>query len=302
MPIITGIQKYSIHDGEGIRSTVFFKGCPLTCLWCHNPETQSYQRQLSVDEERCVGCGSCLKACPEGCISLVDGRSQTDFVKCTACGQCVDYCNLNLRTLIGEEYDVDTLVSLLQKDEIFYEESGGGVTLSGGEVMTQDMDYLEALLKKLFRLGIQVNIDTCGQAPYENFARVLSYVDTFLYDIKVLDDEKHREYTGVSNRLILQNLEKLVAAGAKINLRIPVISGVNAEETKMIAIINYLREHEMYPVKVNLLPYHNTGSGKYARLGENYEGVAFATPTNEEMEGFALLFKNAGFANVKIGG
>ncbi|MGF7019046.1 pyruvate formate lyase activating enzyme [Lachnospiraceae bacterium PF1-21] len=302
MPIITGIQKYSIHDGQGIRSTVFFKGCPLSCSWCHNPETQNYQRQLSVDEERCSGCGKCLKGCETECIHLEATHAQTDFEKCTACGECADYCYQNLRTVIGEEYEVEKLVDLLKRDEMFYEESGGGVTLSGGEVMTQDMDYLEALLKKLTLLGISVNIDTCGYAPYANFERILPYVDTFLYDVKVIDDQKHRHHMGVSNTLILENLERLALAGASLNIRIPVVGSVNANSQDIKAIASYLGERKIQPVQINLLPYHNTGSGKYGRIGKEYQGETYATPAAAEMEDFAKLFTGAGFTNVKIGG
>ena len=149
MSLITDIQKYSIHDGDGIRTTVFFKGCHLKCTWCHNPETQSYTKELLFDEEKCIGCGNCVPVCPTGAITLKDGKAVTDRTKCTACGDCIDACYLNLREIAGKEYSVDELVKLLRKDEMFYEESGGGVTLSGGEVMTVDIDYLEALVKKL---------------------------------------------------------------------------------------------------------------------------------------------------------
>lgn len=299
---VTSIQKYSIHDGDGIRTSVFFKGCPLRCVWCHNPETQNYQKQSLYDAEKCVGCQSCLMACPQHAIHEENGKMVTDFNLCTACGTCTDHCNLNLREIAGKEYSIDELVKELRKDEMFYEESGGGVTLSGGEVMTMDMDYIEALVKKLDRFGISVTIDTCGYAPYENFERILPYIDTFLYDIKAIDPELHRQYMGVDNKLILENLEKLSAAGARIYIRIPTIKEVNGTDEAMKAVIDYLLEKKISVACVNLLPYHNTGSSKYPKLGVEYQGAGFHAPDKEEMEHFVELFKEAGFHNVRIGG
>jgi pyruvate formate lyase activating enzyme len=242
-------------------------------------------------------------ACPQHAIHQAeDGKMVTDYSLCTACGTCVDSCNLNLREIAGKEYTIPELVKELRKDEMFYEESGGGVTLSGGEVMATDMDYVEALVKALHRIGITVTIDTCGYAPYENFERILPYVETFLYDIKAMDPEIHKQYMGVDNGLILENLKKLSEAGAKIYIRIPVIKEVNGNDETMQAIIRYLTDEKIRVARVHLLPYHNTGSSKYPRLGEEYKGTDFHAPSNEEMEHFTELFKEAGFHNIKIGG
>jgi pyruvate formate lyase activating enzyme len=302
MSLITSIQKYSIHDGDGIRTTVFFKGCGLHCQWCHNPETQSYKKQLLCDREKCVGCGCCEAACPEHAVSISEGKASTDKNLCCACGICTDYCNLNLREIAGKEYSVDELIKELKKDEMFYEQSGGGVTLSGGEVMTADIDEIETLCKKLVFLGITVTIDTCGYAPFENYKRILPYVDTFLYDIKTLDPDLHEKYIGKGYELIFDNLEKLSAAGARIYIRIPMIKEVNGSEEAMKNIISYLKEKNIRAACVNLLPYHNTGSSKYERLGIDYEGKGLHAPDQKEMEGFVELFKKAGFTNTKIGG
>lgn len=302
MSLITSIQKYSIHDGDGIRTTVFFKGCLLKCVWCHNPETQSFKPQLLYDRERCLGCRSCEAVCPEKAVHEEEGKVITDPQLCSGCGTCVDYCNYNLREIAGKEYTVKELLKELIKDEMFYEESGGGVTLSGGEVMTADMDFVEELAGQLKRMGITVTIDTCGQAPCENFKRLLPYVDTFLYDIKTMDNEVHKKYMGMGNEQILENLEQISNEGARIYIRIPVIKEVNGTEKDMQAIIDYLKEKQIRAAGVNLLPYHNTGSGKYERMGQVYEGAALSAPSKDEMEQFVTLFKEAGFHNVKIGG
>lgn len=302
MPYITNIQKYSIHDGDGIRTTVFFKGCPLNCQWCHNPETQAFQKQLLIDLEKCTGCGACVVSCPNNAIEMMEGRMVTDQEKCIVCGECTTFCLSNIREITGKEYTVRELVKELMKDEMFYEESGGGVTLSGGEVLCMDMDFIESLVKTLYRKGVTVTIDTCGFAPYDNFKRLLPYIDTFLYDIKMVDQDKHKKYTGVENALILSNLEHLSEDGGRIYIRIPVIKGVNADEQSMQEIVDWLKEHKIHVEQVNLLPYHNTGSNKYRRLGTTYKGITFETPTKEEMEYFIEIFRVGGYHNTKIGG
>lgn len=300
--LITNIQKYSLHDGEGIRTTVFFKGCPLSCKWCHNPETQQFEKQLMTNQEKCTGCGACVMSCSKAAIYMENNKALTEYDKCDSCGECTTYCLENLREMAGREYTLPELIKELKKDEMFYEESGGGVTLSGGEVMCMDMEYIEQLVKQLHRQGISVTIDTCGFAPYDHFERILPYIDTFLYDVKMIDSTRHKQYTGVENDLILENLKKLSANGAKIYIRIPVIKGVNAEEKHIKETIKWLLEEHIQMKQVNLLPYHNTGSGKYARLEKAYEGENFEVPTNEEMARFAELFKEAGISNIKIGG
>ena len=295
MCLVTNIQKYSIHDGDGIRTTVFFKGCPLRCAWCHNPETQSFKSQILTNREKCTGCMTCAAACSEGAIYIKDKKAATDYSKCTGCGKCVTECLSNIREKAGKTYTIKELLKELKKDEMFYEESGGGVTLSGGEVMCMDMNYIETLAKKLHKQGISIMIDTCGYALYENFTRVIPYADAFLYDIKAIDDELHKHFTGVSNELILENLKKLSKANARIYIRIPVIKGVNADDKSMNAVISWLIENKINAAQINLLPYHNTGSSKYGRLEMAYAGEVFEAPSAEEMEHFVSMFKQAGF-------
>jgi pyruvate formate lyase activating enzyme len=193
---------------------------------------------------------------------------------------------------------MDRLLEIIKQDEMFYEQSGGGVTLSGGEVLAQDIDYLTALIRRLFREGFSVNIDTCGYASFDNFIRILPFVDTFLYDIKLINPEKHQEFTGVDNSLILDNLIHLSEAGAKIAIRIPVINGVNATLQEMTDISHWLLNNRIHAEQINLIPYHNIGTGKYAKLDKAYAGVCFSSPAKEALEEFTQLFVRAGFSNV----
>ena len=307
MHTITNIQKYSIHDGDGIRTTVFFKGCHLRCWWCHNPETQDFDPELQTDIAKCTGCGRCEAVCPAGAITMSEpdenGRKAViDRELCIRCGKCVDECLGNFRVLVGREYPIKELIKICLQDQMFYEQSGGGVTLSGGEVMAMDPDYIQALVKALYREGIDVTIDTCGQAPYGNFEAILPYVSTWLYDIKVIDDDKHKKYVGMSNRLILDNLRGLAAAGARIYIRIPTVKEVNGDPESMAQIMSFLKENGIQPRQVNLLPYHSTGSHKYGKLGRDYPAAELTAPSDEEMESFVKQWNKAGFANVKIGG
>ena len=302
MKNITNIQKFSIHDGDGIRTSVFFKGCPLKCEWCHNPETQRYEREMQFDPGKCTGCGACVKACPSQALTMKDGRPVLDKEACTLCGRCENYCPAGIREIVGREYTVKELVKELMKDQIFYEDSGGGVTLSGGEVMTMDMDYILAVARELKRQDITLTIDTCGYVQYERLQALLPYVNTFLYDVKVMDPELHKKYIGADNKLILENLVRLARDGARIYIRIPTIKEVNGNEKNMRETIAFLKEHDIHPAQVNLLPYHDTGSGKYPKLDMDYKGTDLHAPDREEMEAFVRLFIEAGFANTKIGG
>lgn len=302
MKNITNIQKFSIHDGDGIRTTVFFKGCPLRCEWCHNPETQRYEREMQFDRGKCTGCGTCAKVCPNHAITMEDGKPVLDKEACMLCGKCENFCPAGIREVIGREYTVKELVKELMKDQMFYEESGGGVTLSGGEVMAMDPEYIAAIAKELKHQDVTLTIDTCGYVPYERFEAILPYVDTFLYDVKVMDPKLHRKYMGVDNKLILDNLIRLAGDGARIYIRIPTVREVNGNEDNMKETIAFLKEHDIHPAQVNLLPYHDTGSGKYQKLDMEYKGTNLHAPEKEEMEAFVQLFVNAGFQNTKIGG
>lgn len=316
-PLITNIQKYSIHDGTGIRTTVFFKGCPLSCRWCHNPETQLYTPVILTYQERCVGCGACETVCPVGAVRMEqkdtgafpeNSRTEaavwavTEHDRCTGCGVCVDECLQNARELCGTAWEIPKLVNEIMKDQAFYETSGGGVTLSGGEVLAQDMDYMEKLMRILKNRGVRIFIDTCGAVPFEHFERALPYTDTFLFDIKLIDPEKHQVYTGRSNVQILDNLKKLSEKGASLWIRIPVIGGVNDTEEEIGGIGDFLKENGISYRQVNLLPYHNTGSGKYQHLNREYEGAEYYVPDKERMEDLKKILEAKGIGPVLIGG
>ena len=304
MKNITNIQKFSIHDGDGIRTTVFFKGCPLKCEWCHNPETQRFEKEMQVDREKCTGCGTCASVCPNGAVRMTeDHRPSWDPKACTFfISSFENFCPAGVREIVGREYTVKELTKELMKDQMFYEESGGGVTFSGGEVMSMDMDFILAMAKELKRQDVTLTIDTCGYVPYERFEKILPYVNTFLYDVKVMDPELHKKYMGTDNKLILENLIRLSQDGARIYIRIPTIKEVNGNEENMKETIAFLKQHDIHPAGVNLLPYHDTGSGKYAKLDMEYKGTDLHAPDKEEMEALAALFVNAGFTNTKIGG
>lgn len=295
-PKITSIQRYSIHDGKGIRTTVFFKGCPLRCAWCHNPETQKYIPELLFYEERCKDCKACADECETG------NAPNNNRSACKACGDCIDACAYDAREICGKTYSIDELMNELLKDRAFYENSGGGVTLSGGEVLSQEPGYIEELVKRLHRSGISVNIDTCGAVSYSAFSRFLPYVDTFLYDIKLLDDDRHILLTGKSNKIILDNLKKLSNEDKKIWIRIPVIDGVNATTEDIRAIAMFLKEANIKYQQINLLPYHDTGSGKYAHLGIDYDDINYKTPSVDCLNELKRSLEVLGAGLVEIGG
>lgn len=285
---ITQVQRYCLHDGPGIRSTVFFKGCPLKCAWCHNPETQAFGTELMRHEARCTGCGACETICGE----------REACVPCTGCGRCVGACPAQAREVVGRALSPDALSDLLLRDRAFYDRSGGGVTLSGGELLAQPEAALLELLRRLQRHGVHVLADTCGHAPWARLEALLPYIQGFLYDFKAFSPITHAHYTGVDNGLILDNLCRLSRAGADVALRIPVIPEVNVPE--MPEIIHFVRQH-VNVSRVHLLPYHRLGSDKRARLGEG-GAMLFTEPEDAAMQTIARQWQAAGFEQVVIGG
>jgi pyruvate formate lyase activating enzyme len=296
--LVFDLMRFALHDGPGIRTTVFLKGCPLHCWWCHNPESQRREPELIYHEERCTLCADCMGVCPHGAVRLEDGKAITDPALCQQCGECVEVCVADARRLAGQWMSVDDVVAEVTRDQILFEESGGGVTLSGGEPLMQAA-FAEELLAALHGRGIHTVLDTCGFANPKLLRRVSPHVDLFHYDLKLMDAEKHRQFTGVSNDLILANLKMLAEQGSAVIVRMPIIPTVNDGEEAIAAASCYLRQLGLR--NVDLLPYHRIASGKYRRLHQDYRLEDLEPPSAEQMEALAARFRHEGFT-VRIGG
>ena len=277
--IISDIKRFAVHDGNGIRTTVFLKGCPLNCLWCHNPEGIFFKTQLAFYENKCVGCGECVSVCSNHVHKMTDKEHVLDRNLCVACGKCVDQCLGSALTLYGKEYTVEELLPILLEDKDFYETSGGGVTLSGGECLCQ-ADFCKELLITLKKKGIHTAVDTCGFVPKESIDKVLLYADTFLYDVKAIDEDVHIKCTGQSNTIILDNLKYIDSLGKKIEIRIPFVPKYNSNQIeKIVGFLSALKNIKV----VKVLPYHNYAGSKYEALGmENT--LPQILPTEEEIK------------------
>lgn len=286
--LVFNIMKYSISDGPGIRTTIFLKGCPLACTWCHNPESQSFAQELILRPERCIGCGACLACCPgAGVIS-----------ECTLCGKCVECCTTGSRELAGREMTVPQVMAEVLKDQIFYDESGGGVTISGGEPLAQ-ASFLMTLLGACKEQEIQTAVDTTGFAPGPVLREAAGLTDLFLYDLKLMDEGEHRKFTGVPNQVILKNLRELARIQAKVIIRVPIIPGITDTESNLGLMAGFLRDIPV--LHVEILPYHSTARGKYQRLGKEYPLAHLETPSREQMESAAEVLGASGH-RVIIGG
>jgi len=299
MGLVFNIQKYSLHDGPGIRTTVFLKGCPLECAWCHNPEGISPQDEMLVMEGRCIECGECRGACPQA-EEVGGGKAlPAEIEHCDRCGACLEACPTGGRRLIGQEIPVTQLMETIEEDRVFYEDSGGGVTFSGGEPLYQ-FEFLKELLRACRIRHLHTVVDTCGFAREADLVALAPLTGLFLYDLKMMDDAKHQQYTGVSNVRILSNLQALGAAHERIWIRVPVIPGVNDSEREIKDLAHFVASVPGVR-QVNLLPYHRTGLPKACRLGRASPLAEVQPPSAESLSRAADIFSSFGLTT-KIGG
>jgi pyruvate formate lyase activating enzyme len=287
--LISNIQKFSVDDGPGIRTTVFLKGCNLNCFWCHNPECISRNRELQFLENLCTACGKCVRACPTGALAA-PGR--VDRSKCAVCGACEKACGPRALKIVGAWMTVGEIVKKIEKDIPYYAESGGGVTVSGGEAMLQ-ADFVRELLAALKERGVHTAVDTAACVPYAWFEKALPYTDMFLIDIKMFSNDLHKKYTGVANDLIFENIRKLGGEAPRIRIRTPLIGGVNTDEDEVKNIAAFVSGIPNVDL-VELLAYHSYGEGKYVSLDKEYLLSGELVPPAAFLEKAASYFADAG--------
>jgi len=297
--IIFDIKRYAIHDGPGIRTTIFMKGCPLSCWWCHNPEGVSPKPELMYFEFKCIHCHTCVKVCPENAISFDENETQQiDREKCTGCGVCASACPTSALRLVGRVITVEELLTEIEKDIKLYDDSGGGVTFSGGEPLSQPKFLVESL-KELKKRYIHTTVDTSGYAPKEVLKQILPHTDLFLYDIKLYDSGENEKYTGVPNDIIIENLKFLTGQGKEVILRFPIIPGITDTDKNVKGWTNFISEIKGIN-EIDLLPFHDV-SEKFRRIGREYKMTIHHRPPDEILKWIKEEFESIGL-RVKIGG
>jgi len=298
--LIFDIKRYAINDGPGIRVAIFLKGCPLNCRWCHNPESISPKVQKLFSREKCIGCGACVSACPQrACTPTAEGVA-TDLDRCRLCGACAEVCPTRASELSGQRETLDTLLGIIEKERVFFDQSGGGVTFSGGEPL-QQADVLLPLLQACGERNIHRAIDTSGLCKTDTLLEIAQHSDLFLYDLKLMDHDRHKEWTGVGNALILSNLQTLAANGARIQIRLPLIVGVNADDANLEASASFISQLEGEKKQVALLPFHDIASTKDAKLGQTRNLAPLGEPTPEDIARARTIFSRHGLTTT-LGG
>ncbi|HHX65938.1 MAG TPA: glycyl-radical enzyme activating protein [Chloroflexi bacterium] len=290
--LVTDIQRFSIHDGPGIRTTVFLKGCNLHCFWCHNPETISVKPELQLFLERCIGCGACFERCVNGAHAMEGGERVFHRELCRACGVCVETCYAQALVLMGQFKTVEQVVEEVLRDKPFYDTSGGGVTLSGGEPLLQ-FEFSYAILERCRQEGLHTAIETAANFPWERIEAILPVTDLVMMDVKLLDSERHREYTGVPNERILANARRLGEQDKPLIVRTPVVPGVNDAPDEIAAIARFAAELPAL-LCYELLPFHPMATSKYVGLGRDYGARELKTPSRERMDALADVARHAG--------
>jgi len=300
---VFNIQRFSLHDGPGIRTTVFLKGCNLRCFWCHNPEGLHKQAEVQFTPSRCLGDMDCVRVCHQGAHEFIDGKHFFYRELCSVCGECVDVCVTNALELSAREMSVDEVLKEILADRAFYENSGGGVTLSGGDPLVQRL-FSQAILERCKEEHIHTGLETTANSPWEHLESLLPMVDLVMMDIKHTDDSKHRQYTGVSNIRILDNARKLAERGTQLIFRIPVIPTVNDDIASISSVALFVREmidlgqkngHYTHASPfLELLPFHRLAEGKYSSLGKDYPAKEFNPPTSEHMRMLADTAESCG--------
>ena len=288
--MVFDIQRFAIHDGPGIRTTVFLKGCPLNCLWCHNPESQSPGVEILFSPEKCISCRYCESVCAHGGHFFNTEVHIFDRTNCIRCGDCTQECYANALELVGKEMRTDEVLDEVLKDQVFYQTSGGGLTLSGGEPM-QQFEFVLALLDEAKKVGLHTCIETSGCSTTKRFLAVQPFVDVFYFDVKETNPELHRKYTAVDNTEIFENLYALDAAGAQIVLRCPIIPGLN-DRTDHLEGIVHLANQLKHVTAIHILPYHNLGTSKSQRLGEEPRLKNVSRPEQQQVDAWVALIRS----------
>lgn len=293
-----------MHDGPGIRTLVFTKGCPLRCVWCANPEGMNPYPELVYIKGKCVGCGNCIESCPQQAITMTEsGLPRTDRQKCTNCGCCTPICPPKARLISGKKYSISEVLSIVERDKQFYEKSKGGITLGGGSPLLQP-EFTFQLLKESKKRNLNTALETCGLSNWENLKRVLDFLDCLFLDIKCMDSRIHRELTGVTNEVILENAKKasqvVNSAGKAMIVRIPVISGLNDSEKNIAATASFVIEHLKAVKEIELLPYHRLGSSKYEWLDRPYTLSDLGPPEEQELQRIKNIAKEAAKGKLEI--
>lgn len=301
MALLFDIKRFAINDGPGIRTTLFMKGCPLRCVWCHNPEGFEDRPVKMYTRKKCIGCQTCVEVCPQKNLTLTAEGIQ-DFGRCIGCGRCTDECPTFALEMAGKEWTMAELMAEVEKERTVMEQSGGGVTMCGGEPLMH-AEYLCEVLDELGRRGFHRTVDTTLFASPETVKKVAKRCELFLVDLKLMDSEAHRRYTGVPNEQILSNIRMLSAMGKPFWIRIPLIVGVNADDRNLTASAEFLTTLPTKPEKVNLLIYHDVGIGKHTRLGTKYnpEGIKMEAPSEEVQQHALDIMQQHGLQTI-IGG